>query len=380
MITEVIVPVLDQTTTEVRLINWIKNEGDEVTSGEVVCEIETEKATVEIESPKAGILRKILIEADTNIPPLTVVALVSDNDDVLPDIDPYYKVKLDQPKTTDTRPTPASSVQSEENKRNKRDARVISSPRARRLADENNIDIASISGSGPRGRILESDVKQTLENILNKSDPRAAQATANRVSESWTTIPHFYTSITVDMSALISKTEEKGAGYTYTDFIILAIAQSVTSQPTVNGTWENSTATIMGSTHLGLVVQTKIGLVIPTLTNIQNHSIDEIAQNRSELVKQAHDGKLTATAMTPATLTLSNIGPGHIDHFTAIISPPQLAILSAGSIQTKPMVVANEIVIKPTATFVLGADHRAIDGILAAAFLESLKYNLEKEV
>ena len=179
---------------------------------------------------------------------------------------------------------------------------------------------------------------------------------------------------------MISKTEQKGTGYTYTDFIVLAIAESVTSQPTVNGIWENETATIKDFTHLGLVVQTKTGLVIPTFADIQNHSIDDIAQKRSLLVKQAHDGKLTATAMTPATLTLSNIGPGHIDQFTAIISPPQLAILSTGSIQTKPMVVANEIVIKPTATFVLGADHRAIDGILAAAFLESLKYNLEKEV
>ena len=380
MITEVIVPVLDQTTTEVRLVNWIKNEGDAVISGEVVCEIETEKATVEIESPKAGTLRKILIEADTNIPPLTVVALVSDTDDALPDIDPYYKVKTEQPKATNATPPSASSVQSGENKRNERDARIISSPRARRLADENNIDIASISGTGPRGRILESDVKQILDNTRNRSDPRAAQAAANRVSESWTTIPHFFTAITVDMSALISKTKQKGIGYTYTDFIILAIAESVTSQPAVNGIWEHGTATIMDSTHLGLVVQTKTGLVIPTLTDIQNHSIDEIALNRSKLVKQAHDGKLTATAMTPATLTLSNIGQGHIDHFTAIISPPQLAILSAGSIQKKPMVVANEIVIKPTATFILGADHRAIDGILAAAFLESVKINLEKEV
>ena len=380
MITEVIVPVLDQTTTEVRLVNWIQNEGDAVISGEVVCEIETEKATVEIESPKAGTLRKILIEADTNIPPLTVVALVSDSDDALPDIDPYYKVKTEQPKATNATPTSASSVQSGENKRNERDARIISSPRARRLADENNIDIASISGTGPRGRILESDVKQILDNTRNRSDPRAAQAAANRVSESWTTIPHFFTAITVDMSALISKTKQKGIGYTYTDFIILAVAESVTSQPAVNGIWEHGTATIMDSTHLGLVVQTKTGLVIPTLTDIQNHSIDEIALNRSKLVKQAHDGKLTATAMTPATLTLSNIGQGHIDHFTAIISPPQLAILSAGSIQNKPMVVANEIVIKPTATFILGADHRAIDGILAAAFLESVKINLEKEV
>lgn len=380
MITEVIVPILDQTTTEVRLVNWIKNEGDAVISGEVVCEIETEKATVEIESPKAGTLRKILIEADTNIPPLTVVALVSDTDDALPDIDPYYKVKTEQPKATNATPTSASSVQSGENKRNERDARIISSPRARRLADENNIDIASISGTGPRGRILESDVKQILDNTRNRSDPRAAQAAANRVSESWTTIPHFFTAITVDMSALISKTKQKGIGYTYTDFIILAVAESVTSQPAVNGIWEHGTATIMDSTHLGLVVQTKTGLVIPTLTDIQNHSIDEIALNRSKLVKQAHDGKLTATAMTPATLTLSNIGQGHIDHFTAIISPPQLAILSAGSIQNKPMVVANEIVIKPTATFILGADHRAIDGILAAGFLESVKINLEKEV
>ena len=379
MVAEVIIPVLDQTTTEVRLINWIKNEGDEVNSGEVICEIETEKATVEIESPKDGILRKILIKADTNIPPLTVVGLVSDTDDTLPEIDPYYKIKSGQPKTTVATLTAEPSVQPEETRRNKSDTRVVASPRARRLADEHNIDIATISGSGPRGRILESDVKQTLDSTLNRPESRAAEATAKRVSESWATIPHFYTSITVDMSNLISKTKQKGAGYTYTDFMILAITEAVTTQPSVNGFWENGIARTIDSTHLGLVVQTKTGLVIPTLADIQDDSIDKIAQKRSKLVNQAHDGKLTASAMTPATLTLSNIGPGHINHFTAIISPPQLAILSSGSIQSQPMVVNNDIIVRPTTTFTLGVDHRAIDGILAAAFLESLKLNLEKD-
>lgn len=377
MVSEIVIPILDQTTTEVRLITWHVNEGDAVIKGQVICEIETDKATVEIESSNDGLLRKILIEPDTTIPPLTVVALVGGQDDPVPDIDPYYRAKPSQPEDVIEPPTPA--VSTDKDKARIKRKKPASSPRARRLADEHNIDITSIVGSGPQGRILEDDVRQVLKEEPDPDLSRSAHATAERVSLSWNTIPHFYTSATIDMSSVVALQTEMGVGYTYTDFIALAIAEAVNSQPSINGHWTNGTPDIISETHLGLVVQTQQSLVIPTLRDLHNHNLKEIAAERAKLVQQAHDGKLSTSAMTPATFTLSNLGPGHIDHFTAIISPPQLAILSVGSILKRPLVVNDELAARPSATFTLGVDHRAIDGRAAAGFLEALKTALEQE-
>ena len=222
-------------------------------------------------------------------------------------------------------------------------------------------------------------MRQVLKEEPDPDLSRSAHATAERVSLSWNTIPHFYTSATIDMSSVVALQTEMGAGYTYTDFIALAIAEAVNSQPSINGRWTNGTPDIISETHLGLVVQTQQSLVIPTLRDLHNHDLKEIAAERAKLVQQAHDGKLSTSAMTPATFTLSNLGPGHIDHFTAIISPPQLAILSVGSILKRPLVVNDELAARPSATFTLGVDHRAIDGRAAAGFLEALKTALEQE-
>lgn len=379
MVSEVVIPILDQTTTDVLLLTWHKNEGDAVCNGEVICEIETDKATVEIEAPSEGILRKILIKQDTTIPPLTVVALVAGEDEVLPDIDPYYRVQPSLLTATAAHPSPEQSDQAAKDYPSPTARRIGTSPRARRLADEHKMDITTIVGHGPHGRILEDDVRQALEKEPAVKMSRAEQATAERVSLSWNTIPHFYTSTSVDMSHVVAQQKEWGDGYTYTDFIALAIADALGVQSSVNGHWKNGGPEIMDEIHLGLVVQTSRGLVIPTLRNLQNCDLKKIAAYRTTLVQQAHEGRLSAASMTQATFTMSNLGPGHIDHFTAIISPPQLAILSVGSVQQRPLVIGADIVPRPTATFTLSVDHRVIDGRSASAFLEALKTSLEKE-
>ncbi|MDP6239211.1 MAG: dihydrolipoamide acetyltransferase family protein [Alphaproteobacteria bacterium] len=379
MVSEIVIPILDQTTTDVLLLTWLKNEGDVVSSGDVLCEIETDKATMQIETTNAGVLRKILIEPGTTIPPLTIVALVATAEEPLPDVDPYHRVQPAQARVPTPKPDTAPPAKAEQDAPRPIPNKFAVSPRARRLADEHNIDISAIAGSGPRGRILEADVRQALEQTPTAVMSRAAQATAERVSLSWTTIPHFYTSVTVDMSSVIAQQKAIGAGCTYTDFIAWAIAEALAAQPAVNGHWKNGGPEVMAEAHLGLVVQTQHGLVIPTLRDLHNHGLKEIAAARSKLVQQAHEGKLSAVAMTTATFTLSNLGPGHIDHFTAVISPPQLAILTAGSVQPRPLVVDTKLVVRPTATFTLGVDHRAINGRVAAAFLEVLKTSLERE-
>ncbi len=371
MIHEVIIPVMDQTTASVVLTHWLLAEGAIVKQGDVICKIETDKATVEIEATADGILGKALIETGTQIPPLTVVALIADPNEPLPNIDPYYRTNRAKPQNV-----PVMSVQVAPTFTLPQ--RIIASPRAKRLAEEHGLDLATIQGSGPNGRIQEEDVLQAITQPGPTQATRNTQAKVERVSQSWQTIPHFYTAITIDMSRVVTAKSEAGGQITYTDYMVSALVHTLPQHPTLNGHWQKGGLVALPEIHLGLVVQTERGLVIMTLPDMQHRSLTEIASQRARLVDQARAGKLDATAMTEPTFTLSNVGHGHIDHFTAIISPPQVAILSVGSIQARPWVVGLELVVRPTAIFTLGVDHRAIDGRQAAAFLEQLKNNLEQ--
>ena len=383
---EVIVPVLDQTGGEVVILRWLKNEGDEVAGGEPLCEIETAKAVVEIESNADGILRRRLIEEGTTVPPRTVLALIGSADEPLPEIDPYHQVRPAGPEP----PVPESATSERRAAtgaapRPSAPERIVVSPRAKRLAAEHKVDLSTVQGSGPRGRILEDDIRQAIERASVPAASRAAQAKAQRVAQNWSTIPHFHTTITVDMSRVVERksSEERRPSdedekVTYTDYIVQAFAEALKSHPTLNAHWTDDGLVVAPGVHMGLVVQTERGLVIPVLRDVQDRSLAEIASEREQVVQQAHSGRLSARAAAGATVTLSNLGVGSIDYFTAIIDLPQVAILSVGSILERPLVSGSEIVIRPTAMFTIGVDHRAIDGREAAGFLEELKRILER--
>ncbi len=402
MLNEVIIPVMDETTETVLLSRWLKQEGDAVQKGEVICEIETEKASVEIEASADGALRKIFIEAGTQIPPRTVVALVGAVSEPIPDLDPYYQTPKKRPAdsstltNTNTSTSTLSSTSTSTNAIPTPSKEIKISPRARRLAEDNGIDLATVNGSGPEGRIVEDDIKAA---IASKSTPvskpagdlasRVARAKAERVSQSWRTIPHFHMSITVDLSKIVARkkaadpsTPLRASGgatkLTYTDFFTEALAQILPQHPLLNGHWLNDAFAPAQEIRLGIVVQTERGLVIPAMRDVRNRSLEDLAAEREPLVKQALAGALNAAAMAEPTFTLTNVGQGHIDSFNAIISPPQVAILAVGSMQRRALVVNNEVKICPSATFTLGVDHRAVDGRDAAAFLESLKTVLER--
>jgi pyruvate dehydrogenase E2 component (dihydrolipoamide acetyltransferase) len=183
-------------------------------------------------------------------------------------------------------------------------------------------------------------------------------------------------SITVDMSALAARKARAGRGVTYTDCLAQAIGQALAKHPAFNAHWTADGHEVIPDVRLALVVQTDRGLLLPVLSNVRSASLEQIASERERLVRQAHEGKLAAS-VGEATFTLSNVGAGHIDDFTALISPPQVAILSVGSVQKRPLVVDDVLTVRPVATLTLGADHRAIDGRQSAAFLEDLKIILE---
>ncbi len=392
MVFEVVIPVLDQTGDEVVLQLWLAEEGDTVEPGDVLCEVETAKTTVEIQAEAGGLLRRRLVEAGQAIPPRTVIGLIGPADEALPEIDPFRHVKQDlppAPTTRDSAPTgetrtppvassppiaPAQAGATQPPSRAPR--RVIASPRAKRLAAELGVDLSHLQGTGPEGSIVEDDIRKAVARPATPAADRAAQAKAALVSRSWQTIPHFYTAMSVELSRIVDRKRRDG-DTTYTDYFAHAIAGALQAIPAANGFWTDDGLQLVSEVRLGLVIQTARGLVIPVLRDLGRRSLAEIAAERKRLVEQAHAGRLPSADLEGATFTLSNVGAGHVDYFTAIISPPQVAILSVGSIQPRPVVVGSELAIRPAATFTLGADHRAIDGRLSSALLEELKRILE---
>ena len=370
MVSELSIPVLDQTTETVALTVWLKREGDLVQAGEAVCEIETAKATVEITAPASGRLRKILIQAGAQVPPHTVVALIAADGEPVPEVDPFYRTASAaapaEPKAAAPMPKEPSPA-----------AKIVVSPRARRLAEANKVDLARIEGSGPGGRILEEDVQRALAQPANARAAGSASARAERVSRSWPSIPHFFTRVTVDLAKLVAGKTTWPAGVTYTDFFILALGRTLPRHPDLNGHWQDDALVLAQEIRLGMVVEVEHGLVIPALADLRGRPLEEIAEARARLVSQARAGRLPAQALVEPTFTLSNIGAGAIDDFTALISPPQVALLTAGSVQIRPLVVDGQLQARPATTLTLCADHRAVDGRQAARFLEQLKAELE---
>ncbi len=375
MVVEVVIPMLEQTGGDITLTAWLKQEGDQVHVGEPICEVETAKATVEIEASSSGVLRKQLITVGTLVPALTVVALIAEAGEPLPEVDPFYRLKPVGPPAPG--PAVSAAVPTAEAAAPRPAHALLASPRAKRLAAEHGVDLTLIRGTGPKGDIVESDVRRAIEQSSATNAQRVAQAGAQRVAQSWQTIPHFYMSVTIDLSRVAERKSRDGQQTTYTDYVAQAIAEAIRHVPTVNGHWSDDGPRSIAEVHLGLVVQTERGLVIPTLRDVQRRSLLEIAEERRRLIEGIQAGKLSGEALSGASFTLSNIGPGQIDQFTAIISPPQLAILSVGSVLPRPVVVDSGLVVRSTATFTLGADHRAIDGRQAAAFLQRLKAILE---
>ena len=380
MVHEVIIPVVDQTTTSVILASWHVKEGAAIKRGEIICEIETEKATVQIEAPVDGIVRKIFIQPGTEIPPRTVVAIVAEAEDSVPNIDPFYltsRAQLDPaPAVLDAE---SMSVPSGITARSAKSDKLLVSPRARRLAEDNGVELSVITPASTDGRIVENDIIRFLASASMTHVQRTSHAKADRVSRSWTTIPHFYMTITADLSGIMVAKKRTGHSVTLTDYFIFALGQALENHPALNGTWQSSGPVIVPELRIGLVVQTERGLLIPTLRDARRRTVEEIAVERASLVRQALSGTLNGDALAPSTFTVSNVGAGQIDFFTAIINPPQLAILSIGSVLPRPVVVGSLLEVRPTAGITLGVDHRAIDGRQSALFLDELKGHLETD-
>ena len=373
MIKEIIMPKLGQTVEESIVGKWMKNEGDNVEKGDVLLEVTTDKATLEVESFAKGVLRKIIHKEGDVVPVLAIIGYTASSmDEELPE-NPPEQLHEEEKKEEET---PVAEPVSE--------VRIKISPLAKRLAKEKGVDITKISGTGPGGRIVKEDVlafggTAVGEKIVAKTIPVKGmrKVIAERLQKSFQTIPHFYLSTEIDMTECVKIRAEKSPKPAFNDIIIKASALAISKNPEINSSFKGDSIEIIGDINIGLAVAVDDGLIVPVIRNADKLAISDISKNRDELVKKARDGKLLPSDYEGGTFTISNLGMFEIDNFSAIVNPPQSAILAVGRIKQKPVIIDGNIGIRSMMQVTCSFDHRCIDGALGAKFLQKVKEYLE---
>jgi len=388
--TEVLMPKLGLTMTEGTVVNWLKNEGDQVEKGEELVEILTEKITNVVEAPASGILKKILVgpgETAKVSEPIGIIAA------------PGEEVEIEAPAAPAESAAPAAEAAPEAAQPAKR---VKASPAAKKLAQEHGIALEDIVGTGPGGRITREDVLKAVERkAAAKPEPTPAapvveeaageekrvplagmrKVIAQRMAESARTAPHVTIDMEVDMSqatafrkALNEVAPEK---VSFTDIIVKVVAKALEEFPVINASLQGEEIVYHDYVNVGVAVALEDGLIVPVIRNANKLGIGAISKQVKELAEKAREGKLSPDEYKGGTFTVSNLGMFGVDSFTPIINPPESAILGVNRIQKKPVVVEDEIVIRPMMNLSLSFDHRLIDGALAAQFLQRVKALLE---
>ena len=391
MATAVILPKLDEAMLTGTIVRWVREEGNWVEKGETILEIETEKVVFEIEAEESGILSKVMVKEGDEVHVGAIIAFILQPGEEAPEApEPVIVAKGEAPAAV-----PAASVKVP--KAPKEAKAIKASPAAKRIAKEHNIDIATIKGTGPGGRIVKEDVLRAVEEsqvaaaLPVQEEPGLAEeevvplssmrkVIARRMTESFQ-VPHFYLAIEVDTrefgetrQQLVPLIEnETGIRLTVTDLIIKMVAKALEDNPAVNCAYVDGSVKFFKRIDIGLVTAVEGGLLVPVIRQANQKSLAEIAQARAELTQRARDGKLSMVEMRDSTFTISNLGMFGIDQFSAVLQPPEAAILAVGRIADKAVVRDGQIVIRPMMTLTLSIDHRILDGVIGSLFLQSLK-------
>jgi len=370
MIKEVIMPKLGQTREEGIIEKWRKKEGEKVEKGDILLDITTDKATLEVESYVTGILKKIIYQEGETVPVTQIIAYIGDEGDKVPDVTEEKKKPVEPAKQE------AQEVKTaqQEEKVEAAASRVKASPAARRIAREKKIDLSAIKGTGPGGRITEKDVLDFGKDTKVSSSP-IRRVIAERMSRSKREIPHYYLTASLDMKEVIEmrknlnqKLKKDGLKVSYNDFLIKASALAIAKYPSFN---------TRDSINIGLAVGIPEGILVPVIRNADKLSFLEIVKERGKLVDKARSNKLTPDEYSGGSFTISNLGAYEVENFCAIINPPEKAILAVGSIIETPAAVNGEVTIRPLMKVTLSLDHRIIDGAVGAAFLQRIKELVE---
>ena len=407
-------PKLSDTMEVGTIANWLKKEGDVVKIGDILCEVETDKATMEMENLALdGVLLKIHIENDSEAPIGSPICTIGEKGEKIPEIKPPNISKKDVEATPATvvakqesAPTPAQAPAPTQQALTPSSGRIKASPLAKKLAQAKSIDLTLVNGSGPGGRIIKKDVLQAIKsgvsetfnagNLSKIGEDKTIKLSnmrktiAQRLVESKSQIPHFYLEIEVDASPLLETRkglnsylaelppEQGGIKLTVNDFILKGCAEALHRVPAVNASWTGNSIQQHGHVHMAFGVAVPDGLVTPVVRDSQAKSLRQISAEAKSLIAKARNKKLTPEEMTGSTFTVTNLGMYGIRAFFGIINPPNAAILSVGATVKKPVVGPNnDIVVGHRMMLALSGDHRVVDGAAGAEFLQTLKSILE---
>ncbi|HVB25681.1 MAG TPA: dihydrolipoamide acetyltransferase family protein [Ktedonobacteraceae bacterium] len=431
-------PKMGDTMEEGKILHWLKNVGDTVKKGDMLAEVETDKVNIEIEAFSSGVLRKILTAEGESAPIGAAIALIGTPEEALPGengsssssaktavmpIGEGKNTRIEAVQqssgTVATQVTPASTTNN--------GGRIFISPLARRFAEEHQLDYAVLQGTGPNGRIIKMDVEAALAQLaqLRSTAPTPAllqqqsvapeqqpvfafepqlaavetedvveipltsmrRTIARRLSQSMQTSPHFYVTTVIDttkLAALRKQVNEYAVNdpipvkVSFNDLIVRAVARALVRMPQVNVSFAEDKLLQKKTVNIGVAVALEQGLIVPVLKNADQRGILDIARETRRLAEAARDGKLRPEEFSGGTFTVSNLGMFEVESFTAVINPPESAILAVGSITPTPVVVDGQVVVRDRMKVTLSSDHRAIDGALAAHFLQEIKRLLEE--
>jgi len=439
MATKVVMEALSPTMEEGRLVKWNKNEGDAVKSGEILAEVETDKAVMELVARGDGVLRKRLINEGDTVPVGQLIAIVAATDEKIDELagGTAAAPKADAPKADAPAPERARDARTSvpddpahsqgeastpPQERDRRGAerfatasqgavlgagdtehgdRVRSSPLARKLASDRGVELGAVQGSGPGGRIVKRDIEQAA------TQPQAAQAAqaaarristegdyqdipltqirktiARRLAESIGPVPTFYLTAELDVERVAEMRDamiELGAAYkvSFNDIVLKAVATALQQHPEVNAHWLGDKMRYFNRVHIGMAVAVEDGLITPVIFDADSKGLADISREARELAKRARDRKLKPEEYTGATFSVSNLGMFGIDHFTAIINPPEAAILAVGGVEERVVAVDGAPAIRKRMNVTMSCDHRVIDGATGAKFLQTLRRLIE---
>jgi pyruvate dehydrogenase E2 component (dihydrolipoamide acetyltransferase) len=423
---DVIMPALGMAQETGTLLRWFKSAGDSVTKGEPLMEVETDKAAVEIEAPATGLLASVTAEVGDVIPVGQRIALIlapGESDSHTPTQskpEPGSSTQVDSKSVTAT-PVAARLAAEHDLDLTKikpnggqirkedvlaflndaggkgersaiRPARILASPKARRLAKEQGIDLSTVKATGPEGAILVSNLPGSpLEFSVSRrvapegeslTVPRSWRVMVERLSQAWTTIPHFYLMREVNASRLVVWREnvqsDSSEKITFTDLLVRLTAAALRKFPRLNASWQNETIMLNPEINIGLAVAVEEGLLVPVIHRADEMNLAQLASHRTELIARAKAGKLSPDDLSAGTFTISNLGMYGVDAFIAIVNPPQAAILAVSRIADRVIPVNGQPSVQPMMTLSLSCDHRVVDGARGAEFLQALADLIEE--
>jgi pyruvate dehydrogenase E2 component (dihydrolipoamide acetyltransferase) len=419
---DVFMTQLSPTMSEGKIARWLKKEGDTLESGEIMAEVETDKATMEMEVVDEGIMHKILAAEGATVPVGTAIAVIAeDGEDVPADYVPESAVEA-APVAEASAPEPVQVKKAAEPVASApapavKTGRIKASPLARRLAKQKGINLAAIQGSGPNGRIVKADIESASKRGISLGQmgggstaavtPPPARplpqgplpyhadeferiensmmrkAIARRLSESKQSVPHFYLSVDVamdrlmDLRAQLNEAADGAFRLSVNDFIIKAVAKALTDVPAANASWTDTDTLMHKHAHISVAVAIEGGLITPVIRFAEQKGITDISAEVKELAGRARAGELKPEEYSGGTFSISNLGMYGVKQFSAIVNPPEGAILAVGGTDERAVVENGSVVVKKMMTLTLSCDHRVVDGAVGAEFLAALKKHIE---